>query len=373
MGTLLTSFILLVFTWIIYKLFSYLLNDETYKNFKKLFDRNINNDFIIEKMFSFIKIAGIVLLIILSINILILNSSYDITKFGAFGDFMGGILNPIFMFLTLFALIITLIIQRQELRLSREEYKKTSNSLSVQAIENTFFNILGLHHKITENIKININELELLKDTNKVNALLKKNANLLNSIALSALSLNTLTYFDKEKEKAKEFTDEEGIIIKGNAAFDVAINFISYDIKEPDEMLNRYKKLQNNANHIFGHYFRNLYQILKLIDRMEDKNQNEKRKYASILRAQLSSNELTLLFLNSLDNICDEGQFKNLIIKYQLFEHLPLKKIGKKYMLSNRITVTKDMITQYLKEIPIIEKDKQKENGAFGSNNLEIL
>lgn len=364
--------ILLIIIWIIYKLFRNLLSDETYKNFKNLFDGNVNSNFVIKKMFSFIKIAGIVLLIILSIDIFIINSNYNISDFGAFGDFMGGILNPIFMFLTLFALIITLIIQRQELRLSREEYKKTSNSLSTQAIENTFFNILDLHHKITENIKININELELLKDESKVKALIKKNSALVNSIALTSLTISGLKFFDYEKQKQKEFTDEEGIIIKGNAAFDVAINFISYETKEPKEMLKRYKRLQDDANHIFGHYFRNLYQALKLIDRMEKKDEIEKRKYASILRAQLSANELTLLFLNSLDNICDEGQFRNLIIKYQLLEHLPLKKIGARYLLSNRIFVSKDMINQYLNEINIIKKDIKKENGAFGSNNLII-
>jgi len=55
---------------------------------------------------------------------------------GAFGDFIGGVLNPLFGFLTLFALILTLILQNRQLAvtkddllLSREELKKTSDAL----------------------------------------------------------------------------------------------------------------------------------------------------------------------------------------------------------------------------------------------------
>lgn len=57
---------------------------------------------------------------------------------GTLGDFLGGILKPIFTFLTLFGLIATTVTQKQELRLARSEYEKTADALSIQAVEITF-------------------------------------------------------------------------------------------------------------------------------------------------------------------------------------------------------------------------------------------
>lgn len=49
---------------------------------------------------------------------------------GALGDYFGGILNPIFSFVTILLLLISLFYQRKELRLTREELAKSSVALS---------------------------------------------------------------------------------------------------------------------------------------------------------------------------------------------------------------------------------------------------
>ncbi|TDU16458.1 putative phage abortive infection protein [Bacillus sp. BK450] len=66
---------------------------------------------------------------------------------------------------------------------------------------------------------------------------------------------------------------------------------------------NAYEKLYNNKEEEIGHYYRNLYRIVKFIQDENfstDKIQNEKeqKKYRGILRAQLSSMELLMLFYN---------------------------------------------------------------------------
>ncbi|MFI8749603.1 putative phage abortive infection protein [Vreelandella lionensis] len=58
-----------------------------------------------------------------------------------------------------------------------------------------------------------------------------------------------------------------------------------------------YKFFQDSENHIVGHYFRGLYQILKFID-YSDLTKEEKESYSRILRAQLSTDELALLYFN---------------------------------------------------------------------------
>lgn len=66
---------------------------------------------------------------------------------------------------------------------------------------------------------------------------------------------------------------------------------------------NAYEELYNNKEEEIGHYYRNLYRIVKFIQDENfstDKIQNEKeqKKYRGILRAQLSSMELLMLFYN---------------------------------------------------------------------------
>jgi hypothetical protein len=70
-----------------------------------------------------------------------------------------------------------------------------------------------------------------------------------------------------------------------------------------------------------GHYFRNLYQIIKYI---HASNIADKKFYANIIRAQLSSNALYLLFLNGLSPYGRE-KFFPLLQHYAMFEHLPLE------------------------------------------------
>jgi len=60
--------------------------------------------------------------------------SHDKNDWGTFGDFMGGTLNPLFAFLSLFAIIYTIRIQTQELEYSREELKATKEELEKSRI-----------------------------------------------------------------------------------------------------------------------------------------------------------------------------------------------------------------------------------------------
>lgn len=79
--------------------------------------------------------------------------------------------------------------------------------------------------------------------------------------------------------------------------------------------------------HELGHYFRNLYHIIKYVDKAEalkgedaDIEYKNRRRYTSLVRAQLSVFELCLIFYNGLGS---EGkEFKQLIEKYGLLENL---------------------------------------------------
>jgi|GEM_PF-2323767 len=315
--------------------------DERYPAFKGIFfDKDGKDEEALYKvLFSIIAWAVIVATLLFIINI---PFSLFWSNSGQFGDFFGGVLNPFLTFFTLFGLIATIVIQRRELQLSRKEYEKTAEALNTQAIETTFFNLLDLHHKIADELKFDI---EVEKHENKSSLLFE----------------NLPPGFPRETE-IKNY--------RGRSCFEAIIAYITEGLKTPVRILDKYKDFQENNNHILGHYFRNLYQALKVIDSYDDEflNEKQKSKYASILRAQLSSNELALLFLNCLRGVCDSGQFKNLLVKYSMLEHLPITRNGEYFHLAHKIIVDKDMILQFQKEEIIKIELNKCLGGAFGRN-----
>ena len=80
--------------------------------------------------------------------------------------------------------------------------------------------------------------------------------------------------------------------------------------------LDFYHKHQSDV----GHYFRSLYHIIKFIDLSDIK---DKHLYTDLVRAQLSSFELTLLFYNCISDLGRE-KFKPLVEKYALLKNMPM-------------------------------------------------
>lgn len=316
-----------------------------YTWFNELFSDSRNNKepLLPKTLATILMVAASIALVLILINFYVLFFTDKSSDLGAFGDFFGGVLNPILTFLTLFGLISTIVIQKQELKLARIEYEKTADALSTQAVEVTFFNILDLHHKIAENLKVDINELKERGE-------------------FVGLAEELISSFTKISKKST---------FEGRGAFEEILNFVSYNVSKPQEVVDRYKLIQQRHNHVLGHYFRNLYQALKIIH-SHDKNvvsDDDKRKYASILRSQLSTKELALLFINCLEGVSDKGQFKNLLIEYSMLEHLPITKDGEKLIIAGSFEVTEEMLLEYkqLKVFGTIELDKFY-GGAFGKN-----
>lgn len=90
-----------------------------------------------------------------------------------------------------------------------------------------------------------------------------------------------------------------------------------------------YETLYKEYENIFGHYYSNLYRLVKLIqeqnfDNNEVVNEKEKSKYRGILRAQFSSFELLMLFYNI--SLSEKGEkFKRLLISTNFFDDYLIK------------------------------------------------
>ncbi|MFQ6391314.1 putative phage abortive infection protein [Priestia aryabhattai] len=229
--------------------------------------------------------------------ILVKWAGVNFTELGSFGDFFAGSTVPIFTLVSFIGLIITLRMQKQQLEMQRQELqnsilemqetrreiKEQGQTMALQRFESTFFNMLSLHNEIIKSLSA--------RDVFNAGALPKTE----------------------------------------RAVFPYMINFL----KRTSDSLVVNNKIQNQPpivqirttyNELFkiyeaqlGHYFRNLYRIVKFVDEAHI-NDKEKNTYIGIIKAQLSSYELTMLLYNGLS---EHGiKFLPLMRKYNLLDNI---------------------------------------------------
>lgn len=207
-----------------------------------------------------------------SVIVLLDTKGRDLSGAGTFGDSFGA-LNTLFSGLAFAGIIISIVLQSKELRETREELKGQKLQLERQAFENAFFQMLRLHNEIVDAFRYRS--------------------------PVSAREFSGKECFGAIKSDITPFLT--------NARFGAAVE-------------DRYEKFYvDHAHWNLGHYFRNLYQIVKYVHNTELPN---KKFYTNIIRAQLSSDELFLLFFNALSTFGRE-KFLPLIVEYELLEHLP--------------------------------------------------
>ena len=178
-------------------------------------------------------------------------------------------------------------LQREEMKLTREEIHEQNKTFSTQRFENTFFNMLNLHHDIID--KIQIQDISRVKEGRD--------------------AFSTLLHFLSERLKRVNISESEKWPLLDTT----------------------YTDFYHKYNSELGHYFRNLYRIIKIIDTavfsenlLED--YKVKYEYTSIVRSQLSDDELLLIYYNcGTRNGIDF--FRPYIEKYTLFKNLPKSRI----------------------------------------------
>lgn len=253
----------------------------------------------------------------------------NIGNWGAVGDFFGGVLNPTFALLSLILIAYTLMqnkkaleqsekaieqgtkaieqnekalqVSNEELRLTRDELANSSDALkeqasllAVQSFETTFFNMLELHRRLIDNFSYD--------DSSSHEKISKE------------LNINFYTAGSSKGMKPGVFCVNRLL---------TAIHEAHKKVNIPQSVIATFNVFYREENKTFGSYFRNLYQILKLIQNSFSDIAIQK-KYSNILRAQLSNHELSLLLLNCLCPHVDNGQFKKLVIHFELLEHLDI-------------------------------------------------
>ena len=206
----------------------------------------------------------------------------------SFGDIFNA-LSSLFTALAFAGLIVTIIIQRQD-------FNKQNRINNIQEFENNFFRLLEQHHRIIDSFVI---DTDSVKEQDFIELYPKGDNKIVKLDAFDFIA----KYF---KEK---FNEVEKIRFPVDKSYDtVFVHAYQH---------NTFKKF----GYMLGHYYRNLYHIVKFIH--EDKSLitfENKYKYIKILRAQLSAPEINLLAWNGLSQ--NGEAFKPLIEKYKLLKNM---------------------------------------------------
>ncbi|MEJ6023939.1 putative phage abortive infection protein [Ramlibacter sp. PS4R-6] len=249
---------------------------------------------------------------------------------GTFGDKFGAI-NALFSGLALAGVIFTILLQRRELRLQREDIEDQNETLRRQRFENSFFQLLSLHRDILANIELSSFRqsaaFRFFVDSLKAS-----------STTFSAFQpLSRLTKTELHQLTAKlELTDEirkklsPSDISNLETAFEKGPGCVGEFLDEGMEfhwkLLDKaYAFADEGSERRLAHYFRNLYHVLRFVDDAAELEPHEKKTYARMVRAQLSNEELVAVLYNALARGSSEFGYPKmlaLVRKYDLLQNV---------------------------------------------------
>lgn len=287
------------------------------------------------------------------------------TLFAEYGDFIGGFIGTFFSLAGFFLLYKTLLAQQDTLRNQQQDSLTQKEAIDKERFETTFFNLLSVQQNISDSIKAYFRTIEGL-DNERVNMvagrefflyarseLSKINYSIFNTRYLGSYDKNDVEYLEhyiselydpqspnythpSEAEQEEANIIQETSIKYANKFYGIT-NIHWENISEKDipiKIKHVYYFFFRRFHYAIGHYFRNLYHILKFIEKYElDKisnTPNEREhlvivedcsKYAQFIQAQMSSYELALLYYNAL---CFPNSLR-LIQKYNLLENLAVE------------------------------------------------
>jgi len=238
----------------------------------------------------------------------------DSDLLGKFGDSFGAV-NALLQALVLSGVIYTAILQKKELTDTRDVLIRQADALGKQAFENRFFQLLNLHHGIVRAM-----DLRTVGD----NVLTAQGPDCLRAFVdqfrLIFQSLPTYPNEENAEIRLGYSKAEIDYAIRVTSLPDYVLQQTIREQSIPHSIMVPYMIMYNERQNDLGHYFRNLYHVLRFVHRSELPDL-EKRNYAALVRAQLSSQELVLLFYNALGPYGYQ-KFKLLLEEYSMLKNL---------------------------------------------------
>lgn len=231
----------------------------------------------------YIALSVFFIIAVLGLTYMIQNSnSYN--ERGTFGD-MFGFANALFTGLSFIGLIGTILLQRKDLNIQREELREQTNLVHKQNFESSFFQLLSMFNSIVNNMTI--------------------------------VSMES-TYYGRHVFSAMINTFNSMLIRKAGKGQDMNMDQLLELIKKlhKEDVIKEYDDFYESYKEYLGHYFASFYHIINYIHITKNIDKNF---YISIARSQLSSFELILLFYYGVSTVGKKKTF-TLLIKYDVLQ-----------------------------------------------------
>ena len=226
------------------------------------------------------------------------------------GTFLGGILGPLWTVATFFVIYSTFISQNKINELQFKKIYTEQKHVDRQRFETLFYTLIANNFALVQ--------------------------------SLFVFTSNERDYFEKYMSHNKVCPVE----ISGQEIFKCMHDYLESEYKlctgiytdTESGKSNEYKHIKDTYARVFdsrfvvvGHYFRNIYNILKFVDHQYEIEHSEDPKnvllidefieYVSVLSSRMSVYELLSIAYNSL---CFENM-KNLVVKFKLIENIPVE------------------------------------------------
>jgi len=245
--------------------------------------------------------------------------SVDNTDWGVFGDYIGGTLNPLISGFAIYWIIKTYNLQKKELFESRTILQGQSEALKKQNIESSFFQLMSLFNDLINGLTVSGRPVELPDDKVTPWNFEGTEVNKQCFEKLHNILINGYFHEHKRGNYTIELTSGQIVYefcnIKGDKIGEDSLPLTI------EKLNNDYDYFYQEFGHLIGHYFRTLFHIIKFIDNSLFDDE-QKKQYINLVRAQLSKYELGLLFYNSINPRYGLCKFFPLIHKYGLLKHL---------------------------------------------------
>jgi len=273
----------------------------------------------------FLSIIGMILMIIFAFNRAFNDGSgvLNANLASNFGDFIGGLVGPIFSLAGILFLYETIMLQKE--------------TFAIQHLENRFFELIRYHRE-------NVFQME-----HKIPSEEDKTAN----------GIRVFIEMKKQFEELFDFVSQQSFPHLQNTKFEDEIERHNINIaylifyfgvgvgtvttlskhlkkKYPAELIDillsdlRNRKSKYGDTVYFGghqirlaHYFRHLFHTVKFINDNKNVNFVQKFEYIQILRAQFSIYEIAIFFFHSLSDLGESWEKRKYVSNYGLIRNLP--------------------------------------------------
>ncbi|MCD4677623.1 MAG: putative phage abortive infection protein [Desulfobacula sp.] len=241
--------------------------------------------------------------------------------------------------------------QKEELQITREVYKEQSKTFKLQQFESTFFNLLNIIHRSSENIETNV---YIYREQDEGD-----NVDYVKGLAFFTRILEAMRCTNKLSDR------DFNLYLRRHSDNTQQLNTLE-EKNDKEYVQWRYEYFYKKNGQYLGHFCRMVYHLFKIT--IESFSEEILRnKYISIIQASLSNDQLGVLFYNGISkhalNKNNKPEFESWLNYYNFFENITEE------------TLVKRMDYKFYPFISykFLEKSEKSEVNAYRSENINNL